>query len=366
MIDYQKDKINQALASIFRKTPFLGFVLKHIEIHTSKSASTAHTDGTSITIGESFLIELSEAELEFILLHELLHIILAHPARIKEKDIKRFNVACDIVVNDILIVTGYDYGNLSPILGKQYDTSGFNNTAEEIYQALPKEIRHTTSNHSYWHLLSSDFEIQKIINKAIKAGYVSDISYRYIENHISIHKQNWKSALRQYIMKVEKDYSFEKVDRRFQPIMLPNFNPNIEQLENIWILIDASGSINQTMLDDFYSELLHMTKQIPHYQFNLSFFSRFVTKPVIIKNHKDLIESTKQIQTNLGTSFDIIFQKVNAYFKSRKPRLIIIFTDGLARFPSKGYKNIDTIWVFNQHVKPAPFGKTIYIKEVSN
>ncbi len=69
----------------------------------------AQTDGIRVTTGPRYL-EYAAAERRFIVLHELLHVALAHPARARELekrvadfDARLYNTACDAIINAALM-----------------------------------------------------------------------------------------------------------------------------------------------------------------------------------------------------------------------------------------------------------------------
>jgi len=109
----------------------------------SEEIATACTDGERIIFGADFLESLSDAELDFVMMHEILHVVLEHCARGEELEGERFNIACDIVVNsNILLENGL---NLASITLKDYGESmhltpsgeeGHKYTAEEVYKML--------------------------------------------------------------------------------------------------------------------------------------------------------------------------------------------------------------------------------------
>ena len=124
---------------------FYGLLLMHMIYSIDENCETAATDGTRIVFGPRFLDELSDQELDFIMMHEILHVVLQHCFRRRERDGERFNIACDIVVNsNILLSNNMDrktitlkkYGESMHIApdGKE----GYAYTAEQVYEMLPQ------------------------------------------------------------------------------------------------------------------------------------------------------------------------------------------------------------------------------------
>ena len=82
---------------------FYGLLLMHMGYGVDENCSTAATDGKKIIFGPVFLEEISDRELDFVMMHEVLHVVLQHFLRQGKRDGERFNIACDIVVNSNIL-----------------------------------------------------------------------------------------------------------------------------------------------------------------------------------------------------------------------------------------------------------------------
>ena len=122
---------------------FFGLLLMHMTFTLDETLSTAATDGERIYWNPDFLSDLSDGEVDFVMMHEILHAVLLHCARGAEYDPYLFNIAADIVVNsNILKAKNMD---LSSITLRKYGESmhktpkkdeGYLYTAEEVYHML--------------------------------------------------------------------------------------------------------------------------------------------------------------------------------------------------------------------------------------
>ncbi len=356
------DKINQAKKTIMFKDKLLSYLLSRFEIIITKSfGKTAATNGLLIYFNPDFLASLKVEEVVFVLLHELLHITLDHLKRIGNRDKEIFNIAADIVVNDLLVESGYSYGKLPIILGRNFNTNGLINTVEEIYDALDKtNIELRIINHNYWTDTNRDYA-NNIINNAIKKGYSSETSFlhRYIKS-FQMSKTNWRSLLNEILKTNEKDYTFQKTDKRYEDLLLPDFTNQEESLDNVWLLVDVSGSMNDSELSKGFSEINKIISSYETVNLILSAFSTFVTPPQKVRNTSDLKRLTKRLESGGGTNFEIIFDYMLKLEKL--PIAIIIITDGYAQFPDKSKtKNVPVFWAINNHAVKAPFGYNIEI-----
>ena len=154
-------KIYLSRFRILNDNPFYGLLLMHVKFGLDEDCKTAYTDGDNICFSPDFLSELSNKEVDFVLMHEILHIALKHCERGNDYDPFLFNIACDIVVNsnilksndmDISSITVHDVGAL--MHQAPNGVEGYNYTAEEVYQMLIKKKGKNKTipidDHTHW------------------------------------------------------------------------------------------------------------------------------------------------------------------------------------------------------------------------
>ena len=127
---------------------FFGLLLMHMRFSVDEEVETACTDGEFITFGTDFLSMLSDSELDFVMMHEIMHVALRHCLRGQELDPQIFNIACDIVVNsNLLLESGMDeksitlraFGGEASMHIAPNGKEGHLYTAEEVYAMLTKD-----------------------------------------------------------------------------------------------------------------------------------------------------------------------------------------------------------------------------------
>lgn len=103
---YQVIKRLQAARLRLMKTrPFFALLLFHVRFALDLTCETAYTDGCRIAFNPQFIDDLSDKELEFVLMHEVLHVVLGHPFRSpKNVELDLYDKACDIVVNSNILL----------------------------------------------------------------------------------------------------------------------------------------------------------------------------------------------------------------------------------------------------------------------
>ncbi len=283
---------------------FYGLLLMHMIYAVSEEVETACTDGVRITFGTGFLDSLTDAELDFVMMHEILHVVLQHCKRCKCEDREVYNIAADIVVNsNIFLENGMKESSIT--LGKYgvaphlapNGREGHEYTVEQLYTMLSRsssenggEDKHDPDkgrgrkkrseepfpstaqwdDHSKWEQNEDDDNLQEIWSKrvadAAKAMEVRDPSNtrgllpafaERILKELQQPQTDWRTILIDFVQEEVVDYSFTPPDRRFDdsPFFLPDFNEKTETVENILFMIDTSGSMSDDMITAAYTEV---------------------------------------------------------------------------------------------------------------
>lgn len=138
-------RLQNARLDLLRKQPFYALLLMHMKFALDNTVEHSYTDGNRICFNPNFLDELEDGELEFVLMHNVLHAALSHPFRVQaDYDLEVFDKACDIVVNSNIL---YSFGgtDLSKITLKKYGVmphvtpsgkEGYELTLEQVYNEL--------------------------------------------------------------------------------------------------------------------------------------------------------------------------------------------------------------------------------------
>lgn len=128
-------RIKKAFAMIMAQWPFIADILIRLKIRVYPCQTMA-TDGVHLLISPEFAMSLSEAELNFVLCHEVLHNAFFHFARQDYRDAELWNWAADYAINLLL----QDMGKYCKMPeGCLLDSRFENMRAEEIYDILEKE-----------------------------------------------------------------------------------------------------------------------------------------------------------------------------------------------------------------------------------
>lgn len=137
-------RLQNARLSLMAKQPFYALLLMNMKFALDLSCETAYTDGDRVAFNPDFMNQIDDNELEFVLMHEVLHAALAHPFRHQsDYEQQEFDYACDIIVNSNIL---YSFGmDKSKITLKKYGESmhlmpngeeGYKYSVEEAYKML--------------------------------------------------------------------------------------------------------------------------------------------------------------------------------------------------------------------------------------
>ena len=94
--------ITKCILQIREECQFFGALMLFADIQESKAIDTAATDGKKIIINKEFFLGLESKEQNALLLHETLHLALLHVTRRGDREELAWNIAADIVVNELI------------------------------------------------------------------------------------------------------------------------------------------------------------------------------------------------------------------------------------------------------------------------
>ena len=323
------------------------------------------------------------------MLHEVLHMALLHVTRRQSRDPHIWNIAADIVVNDLI-----ERNTSFPLPeGAITDNRFQDKSVEYIYEALLKSkkkyklvisdiLQPSNANsdeskkysnddiaplsqeeideiESFWkdkmEILKNSSEHQLSSGKgSLPAGIEQEIS-TILEPEV-----DWRHALWKYVGKTPAD--FDDLDRRFiyKGLYLESL---LTEAVEVSVCIDTSGSVSDELLMQFAGELKGILRSYPNVKCSLFFADTHLAGPYEI----DRIEQMPKAVGRGGTSFVPFFDylKKNGEENSLlgNHKLSIYFTDGYGDFP-KQEPNNPTMWLVCKdglETNGFPFGEVVRI-----
>jgi predicted metal-dependent peptidase len=98
-----EEKIDEAKETIFKKFPFFSVIVDDWKIHPDEFCPTFATDGPNLYFNRTFGDDLTQSEVNDVMLHEAGHIFLGHHLRFEGRKASEWNVAADLALNDHII-----------------------------------------------------------------------------------------------------------------------------------------------------------------------------------------------------------------------------------------------------------------------
>lgn len=356
--------------------PFLSVLALSIPIiYRDNPNEPIETNGTTILIDEKKSSIYSFEELKFIYAHILLHILLKHPFRMRDRDNKIWNRSSDIVVN--LLLKDFKRVGTPPqdevFLEKFKDKS-----VEEVYQVLYKENPEGegTPNEDNPKEQKQDLiegegegkeeEIDNIIVQAMGiAQKQGDIPASFLEviTEVTKPKIDLETLLHTYFSEsfFEKETNFSYPNRRFihQNIYLPGYKYEHNRLK-LYIALDISMSISKETFSKFLGIIDAILRMSSDFEVTVIPFDEKVHKNSIISySAQENLPTIAFEKGNGGTDFYPLLEYIN--LKTDKDSILMVLSDGL--FKIEQTPPLPTIFLISQKIQMArlkPYGDVFY------
>ena len=388
------DMLVRSRIQMLMSFPFFGILALQLQLIETDRVPTAGTDGKVFLYNPDYIKKLSEAERNFIVVHEVLHPALQHLWRKKDRQHMPWNCACDYAINAIIL----DYAQLNnqtnnikmPTNGL-YDKKYDGMSAEEIYDTFEKisvsrmnkgegdgNGHGLLDDHDVWGEAEQgkegDQEAADWEGKMVAAmeaaenkncGKMPAGLKRYMDK-LTKPQKDWRTLLNEFIIETITDYSFNPPDRRFDdsPFFLPDFNePDIE-VKDIVFWVDTSGSIGAEELQKVGSEIIGAIKQMNgNLQGYIGYFDSKAYELHPFESVQDILNA--QPVGGGGTDFFEPFHEVKHQLTDKDHEVagIVMLTDGYATFPDVSITDgVPTLWIITNETQIPPFGLHTTIK----
>ena len=348
---------------------------------------TANTNGRDENYGRVFCDSLNDAELRFLVLHENYHKLARHLhiyAHLNEIDSTVANMACDYWINSRLVEDN-KLDKFATMTGQLsmgcYDVQYDGMSVPEIFNTLLKRKQEGGGDgaetqgfddHDWEGAEGISDEEQKELAKdiddvirqgALLAGKTGSGGNRTLEQFLEP-QVNWREVLREFITDTCSggDFStYNKPNRRYLHLDLIMPSGISEQVEELVLAIDTSGSIGQRELTTFLSEVKGICDTVKPSKVRVLYWDTQVCRDEVYEMDKldDLPQSTKPSGGG-GTEVECVPKYMTEY--GIKPQATIILTDGYLG-GSWGKWTCPTLWVIlDNKGTHSKVGKTLHVK----
>jgi predicted metal-dependent peptidase len=353
---------------------------------------TAATNGRDEVYGRTFVEQLNDAELRFVVLHECYHKLFRHLTTWKhlwEDDAQLANVACDYVINLMIVDDNKDgfavmpkdkQGNVIGLIDKKY----VGMDSEQVFKLLKKDGQGQGQGQGFdehdWegaaqmtdeeqHQLAEDID-EAVRQGALTAGKLGTGGNRAIDSLLQP-EVDWKEVLREFVTTtcVGSDYStYSRPNRRYASADVYMPSGVSQQVDELVVAIDTSGSIGQPELTKFLSEIQGVVANVNPRAVRVLYWDTKVCADEMYENEtstntggmplSSLISSTKPAG---GGGTDV--RCVNTYMQDNQitAQAVIVLTDGYLN-GSWGEWSSPVLWCILSHKSAMPtVGEAIHI-----
>ena len=401
-----REKLITARVGLLLKASFFGNLATRLKlINADEWCGTAATDGRNFYYNTRFIQLLKPKEIEFLFGHEVLHCVYDHFGRRGEREPQIWNVANDFCVNADLKEHGV--GEFITSVPCLYDRKYNGWSSEKVYDDLMKNAKKINLSDLLDQMIDEHLdgegdgdgdgdddgeevdgsgkskgkgrpkiseEERRAIRDEIKEAMLAaaatvdgagniPLGVQRLIKEMTEPKMNWRELLRMNLEStIKSDYTWMRASRRgwHMDAVMPGMKP--DEMIDIALAIDASGSMDENMLKDILSEVQGIMDSFPVYKIHVVSFDTQVYNPQ--KYDSDNLDSIVDydVQGGGGTSFECFYE----YFKENDitPHRLVVFTDG---YPggSWGDENFcEVTWILHgtTTIEP-PFGTWAYYEE---
>ena len=382
-------KMIRCRSRILGQYPFYGYLVMHLQLGIT-DCGTACTDMKHLLFDPDFAEQLTDNEMIFVMLHEVLHCSLSHCTRSRDFHPELFNIAADIVVNSNILysmgIPEFEVAGIPAMHTTPDGQEGYHFSAEEVYRMLFQNAASggmavggtefsadSFDSHGIWSSVEeNDAETDKWKTLTIEGGrkyFSAEMPQSVREYILELEREakvDWRTVLQDFIQLYHDrfDYSFSPSDRRYtwSDFVMPAFSEqDDEQIENLWFCVDTSGSISRDLLSEVLSEIRQAILLFDRLSGKLSFFDTHVTDPVPFEDEEDLLDIPAA--GGGGTSFSAIFRFLKKFSEEDMPSAIIVLTDGYCDYPGESAAmDIPVLWIIYDNPVDPPWGRFVHIE----
>lgn len=385
--------IEKAKVRLMLKHPFFGSILLRRPMEATDEIPSACVTATgAIKYNPDFVEQMEFDQLLFLLAHEAMHVALAHLPRMKNRDHKLWNYACDAVINDLLEYEGIG----RPITGGVRIRGARDRTAEEIYEELKQKPpqaqsgsgssgngsgestqgkgtaaagtedltqeeldKYATSSDVSEAIAQAKQELAQAAQGARLSGKLSGTVSQLVDKTLST-KVPWRSVLERHMTsKADQHRSWSRPNKRYMPRYYLPRRERLPAMGKLVIGIDVSGSVSDDEIAQYLGAVNEIIEVCPPEEIYVVYATTRV-EHVDRYGREGYPIKAKPFGSRGGTDLRCIMRWMEK--EDVDADLAVVFTDGCTPYPSR--LPCETIWAITYRgVTSVPIGEYL---EVTN
>jgi predicted metal-dependent peptidase len=354
---------------------------------------TAYTDGVNVRYGTAFVDGLDDRCLRGLILHETLHKAFRHTTvwrHLYEKNPRLANMACDYVINLLIVDSDPSGKEVSLPEGGLLDEKYRGMDAGEIYKMLDKDKQEKRKGNGQgdsgddqgsqesegfdehdWEASDKLSEqeregVAREIDQALRqgallAGRLKGNVPRDISELLEA-KINWREVLRDFVSSFANEHdssTWRRPNRRWvdQDVYMPSAVS--ETMGEMVVAIDTSGSIGQDQLSQFLGEVMAICRDLNPERVHLLYWDTEVAQHETYEQgqYESMLQSTKP---KGGGGTDVVCVPKYIKEKSLKPECVLVLTDGCLN-GDWGVWGQPVFWGITEKNIQAEVGVSVYV-----
>jgi predicted metal-dependent peptidase len=376
-----REKLITARVGLLLKASFFGNLATRLKlVNADEWCATAATDGRHFYYNTRFIQMLKPKEIEFLFGHEVLHCVYDHFGRRGDRDPQLWNISNDFAVNGDLVKhkVGEMITSVPCLFDRKYDGLSSEEIYDKLYEKAEKiDIGALLDKMIDEHLDGKDGDnegsgeddkegkgkpklsaeerqaIKDEIREAMLAAAATadgagniPAGVKRIIQDLTEPKMNWRELLRMQLEStIKSDYTWMRTGRKgwHMDAIMPGMKT--EPMIDIALMIDASGSMSESMIKDILTEVAGIMESFPAYRIHVATFDTQVYNPQQYDSENLESITDYEVMGGGGTDFTCMFD----YFKKEEiePKRLVVFTDGEC-YDSWGDENYcDTVWILH-------------------
>ena len=367
MNQHAANKILRARTSLLLVHFFWGRLALYLKMVEKPEIPTLAVDGRHIFYNPDFILGLSDDLTKSAVVHEIGHCMYEHIFRRRGRDRELWNRAGDYVINQMILDAGFRIGDgwlhnnafkgmyseqVYDILKKEQDESGGNDGAGGGSKALCDIMDDTTSAaEQTTHELEWKVAVIQAATEAKRQGKLPSCMERFVEG-LTENKVPWRDVLQRFATTIRRDeYTWTRPNRRY--LAMDTYLPSMrsECMGDMVVVVDTSGSINDSTLQAFGAEIRAIVHAVRPTQTHVIYCD-------VVVNHVDVFSPDDHLEFKAhgggGTDFRPPFSYVEEHNIS--PECLVYLTDMYGPFPDG--VDYPVLWCATSDIK-GPFGETV-------
>ena len=366
-LDTLKTRLAKAKTSLILEHPFVGAIALGMPHTYSDAVPTAATNGKRVLYNPEFVSDLTDEQLKFLVAHECMHPMLEHNFRRQSRDPKKWNMAADYVINQLLVDEGIGKFIDGGCLNKDLYDAG-QGVSEQIYTLLPDqgeggggdgiggtgqdlEDGEGTAQDQAQEAAEWKVKVAQAAQAAKMMGKLSAGMARLVDSILNP-TVDWREVLQKFVTKHKTDErSFSRPNRRFlsQGLYMPSRSGEV--MGPIAFLVDCSGSVDDEQLAQMAAEIRMVHEDLRPEKLHVVYFDSTVSHYECYGPDDSLdIRFHGGGGTDVRAAFDYLDQQGHA----DGVVCTVVLTDGYTPYPEGA--NYPVIWAMTTDMN-APFGE---------